>query len=31
MDKKSLHPNISMHILFTVLYAFPKGWQGEFL
>ena len=24
-----LHPNISMHILHTVLYTFQRGWQGE--
>ena len=27
----TLHPNISMHILCTVLYASLRCWQGEFV
>ena len=31
LGSNPFHPNISSHILHTVLYTFPKWWQGEFV
>ena len=27
----TLHPNISMYLLYAVFYTFLKSWEGEFV